>query len=601
MASTRRRSGKSGPWRPESIGELGLTDDDLRALSYVVIDEVVGPVAALEVSAWPAADRAGRIRFEAAAVGDLVVPVDELAKRLYRGWLRRAPRVGDVLATRLDRGLVTKLRAGNDVVVGQAVDLGEVLAHEVYDVSGDARTVAKIAFHAAATRPIPRAEAERRHQLDTVPKPTRRARPGKVKARSSSALAAAAEPATEDGAAPTAPWHVPVELVDESTMGGFVTALRDDPSALAYVLLNVGDGDAQLVLLPTQPGAEHRRVMVVDAVSAGKVLGLLDDLADEGVLPDLDATPGVLPLVVATHPHEDHIGGLGALVERFGAGGIADFWEPGYYHPSVGFIELMARLEQHAVSRIQPTAGTTRWVDGVKVTALSPGVGLRMRYDSYGVDVNDASIALRLEFPAARVAEGLADVRAGGNREYLRLDSPWALILGADAQTMSWSQVAVDFPQLHQMSGTALYRELSAARGRDYLAAEVFKVSHHGSKHGVNLELVERIGPRVTLVSSVGGGGRYNFPHQVAVNAVREALEPTTTSGNSHSPDHELGIHYTAATTERGGDTAPLGSIAVVLPAARGGTMQLWRFGDTEDDPIDLRAAMRMSRPYGSP
>jgi hypothetical protein len=125
-------------------------------------------------------------------------------------------------------------------------------------------------------------------------------------------------------------------------------------------------------------------------------------------------------------------------------------------------------------------------------------------------------------------------------------------------------------------------------------------VSHHGSKHGVNLELVERIGPRVTLVSSVGGAGRYNFPHQVAITGVREALDPTTTSGQAHAPDHELGIHYTAATTQRGGATVPLGSIAVVLPAARGGTMQLWRFGDSEDDRIDLGAAVRMSRPYGS-
>ena len=601
MASSRRRSGKNPPWHPASLSDLELTEADLRALSYVVVDEMVGPVAALEVSAWPTTDRAGRIRFEDSAKGDLVVPVDELTERLYRGWLRRAPRVGDVLATRLDRKLVARLQTGDDVEIGQRTDLGDVLGHEVYDVSADARTVAKIAFHAAATLPIPRAEAERRHQLDTVPKPTRRMQAGKVQPRSRTALPLPAVAAAEDGAAPKGPWHVPAELVDEASAGGFVSALQDDPTALAYLLLNVGDADAQVVLLPTQPGAEHRRVMVVDAVSAGKVLGLLDDLAAAGVLPDLDATPAVLPLVVATHPHEDHISGLGALVERFGAGGIADFWEPGYYHPSVGFIELMARLEENAVPRIQPTAGTTRWVDGVKLTALSPGVGLRVRYDSYGVDVNDASIALRLEFPAARVAEALADVRAGGNREYLRLDSPWALILGADAQTMSWAQVAVDFPQLHRMSDTPLYKELSAARGRDYLAAEVFKVSHHGSKHGVNLELVERIGPRVTLVSSVGGGGRYNFPHQVAVEGVREALEPTTTSGAAHSPDHELGIHYTSATTDRAGGVSPLGSIAVVLPAARGGTMQMWRFGDTEDAPIDLGSARRLRRPYGAP
>ena len=45
----------------------------------------------------------------------------------------------------------------------------------------------------------------------------------------------------------------------------------------------------------------------------------------------------------------------------------------------------------------------------------------------------------------------------------------------------------------------------------DLLKADVLKVSHHGSKHGVNLELVERIAPKVTLISSVGGGGQFNF------------------------------------------------------------------------------------------
>jgi beta-lactamase superfamily II metal-dependent hydrolase len=39
----------------------------------------------------------------------------------------------------------------------------------------------------------------------------------------------------------------------------------------------------------------------------------------------------------------------------------------------------------------------------------------------------------------------------------------------------------------------------------------VLKVSHHASKHGVNLELVERIKPALTLVSSVAAAGRTAF------------------------------------------------------------------------------------------
>jgi hypothetical protein len=34
---------------------------------------------------------------------------------------------------------------------------------------------------------------------------------------------------------------------------------------------------------------------------------------------------------------------------------------------------------------------------------VGPGVGLRTRFDTYGVGVNDASITLMVDYPAARV------------------------------------------------------------------------------------------------------------------------------------------------------------------------------------------------------
>jgi hypothetical protein len=37
----------------------------------------------------------------------------------------------------------------------------------------------------------------------------------------------------------------------------------------------------------------------------------------------------------------------------------------------------------------------------------------------------------------------------------------------------------------------------------------------------VNLELLELIDPDISLVFSVSGGGKYNFPHRVAIEGVR--------------------------------------------------------------------------------
>ena len=45
----------------------------------------------------------------------------------------------------------------------------------------------------------------------------------------------------------------------------------------------------------------------------------------------------------------------------------------------------------------------------------------------------------------------------------------------------------------------------------------------------------------------MGGGGKYNFPHLVALEAIREARQPTTLSQKKRKDDYLLGVHYTAA------------------------------------------------------
>ena len=163
-----------------------------------------------------------------------------------------------------------------------------------------------------------------------------------------------------------------------------------------------------------------------------------------------------------------------------------------------------------------------RYVGGIKITVLAPSVRLRTAYDTLGVDCNDASIVLKVEFPAVRIST--AEVGGHAKRRDLKLGDPWSIILGADAQTRSWSHVTADFMPLHRGHDADVYRALRTAAGRDDLAAQILKVSHHASKHGINIELIERMRPRVSLISSVGGGGRYGFPHALATQAIAEAL-----------------------------------------------------------------------------
>jgi beta-lactamase superfamily II metal-dependent hydrolase len=357
--------------------------------------------------------------------------------------------------------------------------------------------------------------------------------------------------------------------------GDFLANIK--PEDLVYFLLNVGDGDTQLVVLPEVDG--KRRAIIVDCSDAEKLIALLDLLTSQDValMPSVEC---VFPLVVATHPHDDHIAGMGRLLDAYPSH-IRELWEPGYYHPTPAYQRMMDALERNdEILHGQPTAGMVRFIDRVKVTVLAPGIRLRNRFDSYGVDINNSSIAVKIEFPASRV------LKRADDRSLVKLPAVQSLILGADSQTLSWGVVLNDFPQLGPRK-TAVTDALRKAGGVEPLKGNVFKIPHHGSKHGVSLELVEAIGPQLSLISSVRDGGKYNFPHDVSLGQIREAMKSTTSSGQSHDPDHDLGIHYTGAVDSSGAD---LGSIAVVMSPG-GGKRRVWRFGDGPNSDIDLKGA----------
>jgi hypothetical protein len=156
--------------------------------------------------------------------------------------------------------------------------------------------------------------------------------------------------------------------------------------------------------------------------------------------------------------------------------------------------------------------------------------------------------------------------------------------------------VLVDFPQLGPHN-TEVTRALRGAGGYEPLAADLFKVPHHGSKHGLNLELVEQVMPAVSIVSSVHDAGKYGFPHAVTQAALREALDPISSKppGSDHKSDAELGILYTSSAEQRDGKpdpSKPVGTVALLLGG--GSRREIWRFGDGEEDPIDLTAGRRM-------
>ena len=363
---------------------------------------------------------------------------------------------------------------------------------------------------------------------------------------------------------------------------------------LAVFILNVGDGDSIVVRFPEDGG--RRTYGVVDSYRAEKTVNLVNALHQ--------GAPGAahLRFVCATHPHLDHIAGLRRVLTDF-AGQVDEFWDSGFRYTGTTYRNLMIEVQTQGRSNglrlIRPTSGFELFHAGSVLTVLSPSIMLRNRYDTYGVDINNASIVLRLTYPSPPPSGQYP--KTGETPTGDSSPDSTTVILGGDAQTDAWGQVIQEFPHLDP-DARQWARAIGAKNGRTPLKCDLLKVSHHCSKRGVNLELLERMGDRGTgrgsegpslLVSSCASeaDSQYGFPHDVTQRLLREVRDPRAQAGGQHSADERLGIHYTSQRIAGGGSA---GSIAYVLHAS--GQADLYRMGDAVAEDVDVTNAHRVVR-----
>ncbi len=256
--------------------------------------------------------------------------------------------------------------------------------------------------------------------------------------------------------------------------------LSPPSDALVVYVLNVGDGDAIVLQFPDD-GRGHA-YGVVDSNDGAKSLDLLQTR--------LQATK--LRFVCATHPHIDHVRGIEKLLKAYD-GQVEDFWDSGFRYTSRTYNGIVKEIERQGIQLLRPTSGFETFIGGAHVTVLSPSIMLRNRYDTYGVDPNNASIVLRLEYPYQVPSADFPAAAAGAAGAADEPPRTRSIILGGDAQTDAWSRVIEEFPHLDKDPANWA-RQINVRQGRQPLACDILKVSHHCSKHGVNLELVERMG-----------------------------------------------------------------------------------------------------------
>jgi competence protein ComEC len=219
--------------------------------------------------------------------------------------------------------------------------------------------------------------------------------------------------------------------------------------------LDVGQGDSLLVDLPSG------MTMLVDG---GGFMGSPVDTGTRVVLPVLRAMRrDRVDIVVLSHPHPDHFGGLASTLPSIDVG---EFWDTGQgedHGAGPVYKRMMADLRRRKVPIRRPdTLCGKHSVGGATIEVLSPCPGFVPDESA-----NDNSFVLRIVY---------------GRR---------AVLLVGDAEAEAERKLLDESP-------TAL-------------RADVLKLGHHGSRTSTTPAFLQAVSPSVALVCS-GVRNRYGHP-----------------------------------------------------------------------------------------
>lgn len=227
--------------------------------------------------------------------------------------------------------------------------------------------------------------------------------------------------------------------------------------ALTVHFLDVGQGDAAFIRSPTG------RTVLIDGGPPERAPQLLRRVQA------LTAEP--LDLVILSHPHLDHLGGLPDVLDRVGARRLL---EPGFDHTTPQYAALLEQVQALGIE-LRVTDRSPAEPDKPLVIGLGAGATLEVLWPRRPVlpfirdsrsDVNANSIVVRLSHLGHRVlftgdAEPEAEARL--------------LELGTD------------------------------------LRADVLKVGHHGSRHSSTAAFLDKVRPSLAVISC-GADNRYGHP-----------------------------------------------------------------------------------------
>lgn len=223
---------------------------------------------------------------------------------------------------------------------------------------------------------------------------------------------------------------------------------EDTPGLMKVNFIDVGQGDSILVQLPDGQN------MLVDAGTRDAGITVINYLKKAGVKK--------IDYLVATHPHEDHIGGMAAVIRGFDIGMI---YMPKATHTTKTYIDLLETIQSK----------------GLKITAVEAGIKI----------IDSGGLSVLVLAPNSASYKDLNNYSAVIKITYGKI----GFLLTGDALAQSEKEML--------------------AKGIN-LKADVLKVGHHGSYSSTDQGFLDAVNPKYAVIS-VGAGNDYGYPHDAVL------------------------------------------------------------------------------------
>src|SRR5258708_519327 len=245
--------------------------------------------------------------------------------------------------------------------------------------------------------------------------------------------------------APLTPFAKPTAIVRAESPTIIASTALPINGNLDVVFIDVGQGDSIFVRTPNGQSA-----LIDGGPSNGKALTYLQS---QGI--------NHLDLVILTHPHADHVGGLVAVLQTIAVDSV---WTSGASNTTSVFERFIDMIAAKKIPYNEASTGQSIPLGDLKFDVLFS--------QSKSSNLNNTSLVLHLNY---------RDV---------------SFLFTGDAETPVEQQI------------------LSSSRAK--LAATVLKVGHHGSYTSSSPDFLAAVAPRIAIYSA-GANNSYGHPHDVTI------------------------------------------------------------------------------------